>query len=74
MEQEPLKTKVTFLGKGWGIRLLTLAGKIHSQDFVTEKGKIGPAVKELLRWADKMGFPSPMASASRDRAGRKRNA
>ena len=72
MEQETLKTKVTFLGKGWGIRLLTLDGRIHSQDFVTEKGMIGKAVAELLRWADKLGCSSPMASASRDRAARKR--
>lgn len=64
---EVLKSKVTFLGKGWGVRLLNLDGTVHSQDFVTEKNLIAPALKELLRWANKLGSPSPMAEASRNR-------
>jgi len=69
---ETLKTKVTFLGRGWGIRVLNLDGSVRSQDFVTEKGQIGPAVKELLRWESKLGTSSPMADASRDRNMKKR--
>lgn len=72
MAKETLTSKVTFLGKGWGVRLLKLDGSVHSEDFVTEKGLIGSAVAELLRWADKLGSGSPMASASRDRQARKR--
>lgn len=66
-QMETLKTKVTFLGKGWGIRLLNLDGSVKAQDFVTEKVEIGPALKELLRWESKLGSSSPMADASRER-------
>ncbi len=68
---ETLRTKVTFLGKGWGVRLLNLDGSVRSQDFVTEKQLIGPALKELLRWESKLGTNSDMADASRDRVIRK---
>jgi hypothetical protein len=59
-------TKVTFLGKGWGIRVLK-QGRVIMQDFVTSKGLIGPCLKSMLRMVDKCGFNTPMATASRDR-------
>lgn len=59
-------TKVTFLGTGWGLRVLR-KGVIISQSFVDRKGLIYPALQDMLRWIDKGGGGSSMASASRDR-------
>jgi hypothetical protein len=65
-DSEGYSTKVTFLGKGWGIRVLCHA-RVVVQDFVTSKRYIGPAIASMLRMIDKCGNPSSMASASRDR-------
>jgi hypothetical protein len=58
-------TKVTFLGKGWGIRILR-NDLVIAEDFVKTKRLIGPAIASALRMLDKCGI-SDMASASRDR-------
>lgn len=77
---ENLETKVTFLGKVWGIRLLRVdTQEVIVETSVDQKDKIGPAIASLLRWQNKLGSPSPMAEASRerfycyDRKGRKYN-
>lgn len=63
-------TKVTALGKGFGIRVFqkTADGeRLVSQGYAESKSQIGNVIRNLLRWIDKMGSPSEMASASRDR-------
>lgn len=63
-------TKVTFLGRGWGVRVFT-NGEVNSEAFVTEKKEIGPAIRGLLRMEDKCGNYSGMGHNSRMRPGRK---
>lgn len=60
------ETKVTALADGFGLRVLK-DGEIVSQSHACTKSEIGPALKEMLRWIDKTGGCSEMASASRDR-------
>lgn len=66
------ETKVTFLGKGWGVRIFTNK-EINSEAFVTEKDEIGKAIRSMLRMEDKCGNYSKMASNSRMRPGRKQS-
>ena len=62
--------KVTFLGKGYGIRLFKPDGvTIHDESFVKTRLEVGPACRELLRWYDKMGSPSRYADKARHRRG-----
>ena len=63
-------TKVTCLGKGWGVRVFT-NGEVNSEAFVTEKHEIGPAIRAMLRMEDKCGNYSEMGSHSRMRSGKK---
>jgi hypothetical protein len=65
-DSEGYSTKVTALGKGFGVRVLR-NGAVVAEDSVATKADIGPRLKELLRMLDKCGNPSSMASASRDR-------
>ena len=61
-------TKVTHLGNGWyGCRVINPAGEVHSESMVKGKAAIKDAMRELLRWVDKMGFDSDLASAARMR-------
>lgn len=60
------EVKVTALGKGYGVRVLR-HGAVVSQGVAASKMDIKIVVKTLLRWLDKAGFDSPMASASRSR-------
>ena len=59
-------TKVTRLADGYGCRVLR-DGVVVSQGHADTKADIGPVLKDLLRWVNKLGSPSEMASASRDR-------
>jgi len=61
-------TKVTFLGggHGYGVRVLR-GGEVLSESVATSKLQVGAVIKDLLRFVDKCGNPSEMASASRDR-------
>lgn len=65
-------TSITPLGNGkFGARVFR-HGNLHSEDNSAEtKVEAAKNLKDLLRWVDKMGFDSPMADASRHRAGRK---
>jgi len=65
-DPEGYSTKVTALGKGFGVRVLR-HGAVVAEDHADTKADIGPRLKELLRMLDKCGNPSSMASASRDR-------
>lgn len=59
--------KVTYLkGVGWGIRLFR--NNVLVKNVVAKfQDQISPTIKDLLRWEDKLGFESDMASASRMR-------
>lgn len=69
-DPEGYNTKVTSFPGGWGIRVFQ-GSKMISEAFVKSKTEIGRAIRNLLRWIDKCGSPSSMASASRDRWARK---
>lgn len=71
---EKLDTKVTYLkGKGWGIRVFEIGGKILDETIVDCRTKIGPAIRSILRMLDKCGWDSKMAHNSRMRPGRKQH-
>ena len=70
MSKDPY-IKVTFLGKGYGIRLFYPNGKLHSEDFVKTRIEVGPAARSLLRWWDKLGGDSWYAHRARHRQGEK---
>jgi hypothetical protein len=65
-DPEGYDTKVTFLGKGWGVQILR-NDCVIDETFVKSKDSIGTAIASMLRMIDKCGNPSSMASASRDR-------
>ena len=58
--------KVTRLGKGWGVRCFT-NGQLNQEIQVQCSQDIGVASAEMLRFEDKSGNYSDMASASRER-------
>jgi hypothetical protein len=64
--------KVTFLGKGWGIRIM-LNGEINQESFVKHKDEIGKEIQSMLRMEDKCGNISNMAHRSRMRPHEKAN-
>lgn len=71
---EVWSTKITPLGNGkYGARVFK-EGKLISEDN-TANSRLQAAInlKELLRWVDKTGYDCPMASASRDRKGKKKS-
>ncbi len=65
-DSQGFDTKVTFLGKGYGVRVLR-NGKVVSEATAPTKLQIGSTIKDMLRMIDKCGNPSEMASSSRDR-------
>lgn len=70
-DKQGWSVKVTRLGDGrYGIRVYH-HDKIHSQTTADCRADVGATVAEALRWVDKCGFVSEMASASRDRQFRK---
>lgn len=58
------------IGKGWNIRVFT-NGNLNQELRVYKKEHIRHAVAEILRWEDKCGNWSNMATASRARYNRK---
>lgn len=62
--------KVTKIGKGWNIRCFRNE-VIVEEIRVFAKVDIGVAIKEALRWEDKIGAISRMAMYSRKRLNRK---
>jgi hypothetical protein len=66
-DPEGYDTVVTYLGDGsYGCRVLK-SGKVISEGVAPRKCDISTVLRDLLRWIDKAGSPSSMASASRDR-------
>lgn len=59
-------TKITRLGDGYGCRVFK-NGKVHSEGKAKTRMEASKVLRDLLRWVDKLGFDSDMASASRDR-------
>ena len=64
--------KVTFLGKGYGIRIM-LNGQINQESFAKHKDEIGKEIQSMLRMEDKCGNISNMAHRSRMRPHEKAN-
>jgi hypothetical protein len=70
---EIFETKVTKIKNRWHIRLIEISsGKVVDEMAVYNREDIGFAVFEMLRFADKNGWISPMAMASRERGNSKR--
>jgi hypothetical protein len=68
-DAEGYSTKVTALARGFGVRVLR-RGVVVSEGWAENKRQVSTVLRELLRWVDKMGSPSSVASASRDRGKR----
>ena len=70
MSHEYLSTRVTRTQGGWLVCLVDVLSGNRCGDsvLVTSRQEIGIAVKDLLRWHDKLGGRSEMAAASRRRA------
>lgn len=62
--------KVTRIGNGWNVRCFR-DSQIVDEIRVFARIDIGVAIKEMLRWEDKIGAISDMASQSRKRLNRK---
>lgn len=66
--------KVTYLGKGWGIRCFNPNGTIFMEGNARTKEMIGPVARNLLRMYDKCSFSySKYADRARHRAWGKGN-
>jgi hypothetical protein len=66
-DPEGYDTVVTYLGDGsYGCRVLR-DGNVISEGVAFKKRDISNTLRDLLRWVDKLGSTSTMASASRDR-------
>jgi len=63
---ETLSTTTTFIKDKYHIRLLD-EGKVIDEMVCNEKIDIGYCIKQMLRWYDKLGGTSKMASSSRGR-------
>jgi hypothetical protein len=64
--------KVTFLGKGWGVRLYKPDGTLWwDEGFVYSRLDIGNVCRDILRWYEKCGPGSPYSEKSRHRRGLK---
>ena len=61
-------TTITPLGNGqYGVRVLRNGVVISEDNSSCDRREAALKLKELLRWVDKLGYDSPMASASRVR-------
>ena len=68
MSPEIFTTRVTYLGKNlYGCRVVFIADGSLFAELRVSKREIGNAIYDILRTADKMGYCSPMASATRKR-------
>lgn len=66
--EEPFTTKVTKINDRWHVRLIHIEdGSIVDEMACDNKENISYLCFVMLRWADKMGWVSPMALASRKR-------
>ncbi len=65
---EPLDIKVQCINNRYHIRLYDKqSGSVVDEMACKDKCDIGYVCSEMLRWADKLGYVSPMAQASRKR-------
>ena len=64
--KEIFDTKVTRLGRGYGVRLLK-EGIPVVEVRVRTRREVQPAIKDMLRTMSKLGYDSDMAEASRHR-------
>ena len=64
---EIFETKVTKIKNRWHARLIHADGSIIDEMACDTRENIGYICYVMLRWADKMGWNSPMAHAARHR-------
>ena len=61
-------TTITPLGNGrYGVRVLCRGKVVRENNSARSRQEAAEILKAELRWLDKYGYDSPMASASRDR-------
>lgn len=61
------EVKVTRMEVGYGVRVFT-NGVLNQEGRVETREEIGPCARELLRWEDKCGNISPLATCARERS------
>lgn len=64
---EIFTTVTTKIKNRWHVRLMHVDGNIIDEMACDARENIGYICYIMLRWADKMGWPSPMANATRNR-------
>jgi hypothetical protein len=68
---ETLRLKVTQIRDRWHVRLIEIGtDKVLDEMACDDRRNIGFCCAAMLRWAAKLGNPSPMARASRRRGKR----
>lgn len=68
--KEIFETKVTKIENRWHTRLILIETKEIVDEMACDtRRNIGYCIHTMLRWADKLGWGSPMAHASRARGG-----
>jgi hypothetical protein len=71
-DENGFSTSLTPLGDGtYGVRVYRNGQVLMEKNGLPTKEAAAAELKDLLRWVDKMGWDSPMASASRDRPAKK---
>ena len=68
---EILEIKVTRIKNRWHARLKHIDGRVIDEMACEVKEDISFICSEMLRWADKLGWASPMAHAARTRMNKK---
>ena len=68
---EILEIKVTRIKNRWHVRLKHIDGRVIDEMACELKEDISYICSEMLRWADKLGWASPMANAARTRRNKK---
>ena len=64
------EVRVTRINNGWNVRVFT-EGQVNQEIRVFDRIDIGKAAREMLRWEDKCGNFSKLASAARERGYRR---
>ena len=68
---EIFETKVTRINNRWHARLVHVDGRIIDEMACELQEDISFICSTMLRWADKLGWNSPMANAARTRMNKK---
>jgi len=72
-DENGFSTSLTPLGDGtYGVRIYRNGQVLMEKNGLESKEAAAKELKDMLRWVDKLGYDSPMASASRDRFAKKK--